>query len=178
MEESQKGNNNLLPELYNDDIMILYAVDPKRLFTCWEISEIRKNHFINDFGRELWEKSVPVLIVSNITRNESFEIRVNNFSDSWYINVPHSDCIYRVELGRRVSEHFVINLITSNSVYVPGDGSSSDTKILFADYRDISGTGFYEELNSDDIGPSFSFSFDIEDTLSPSSYGIKNEDTK
>jgi hypothetical protein len=167
MQDIEKNGAYVLPEFYNYDTMVLYAVDPNWLFACWEISDHKKNAFIEDFGKYLWDKSVPILKVTNITRNESFNIRINDFSDSWYINVPYPNCLYKTEIGRNVSGRFFISLVNSNSVYVPGKTPRDNTKVLFADYKNITDNCFLSEWDKADVG--INLDFQINDMALPSS---------
>jgi len=137
MYEVQSQSTYTLPMGYNDDQIVLLARDPHWLFAYWEISEDRKNHFIGAFGHELWEKSVPVLKVTNVSKNSSFYVRINDFSNSWYINVPDSNCLYVAELGRRIADEFFVNLVSSNYVEAPNDTISANTAAYFINYKDL-----------------------------------------
>ena len=65
--------------------------------------------------------------IFNLTKNYSFEIEINDFANSWYINVNDANCEYKVELGRRTIK-FEQNLNTdyiylssSNNIEFPND---------------------------------------------------------
>lgn len=137
MSELHPYTEDIFHEKWGRDRMVLMARDPHWLYAYWEISENTKNMLSNDFGKDFLEKSVPVLKITNITRNQSFYVRINDFSDNWYVNVPHSNSIYVAEIGRRISENFFVSILDSNSVITQNDGVSSDTTAYFADYMDI-----------------------------------------
>ncbi|MGI6778089.1 MAG: DUF4912 domain-containing protein [Acetivibrionales bacterium] len=126
-----------LPSGYNENHITLMPRDPNTLFAYWEICTGSKKSFIDSFGEQLWEKSVPVLKVLNISKNESFFIRINDFSNSWYINVSDSSCLYSAEVGRKFPNGLFVNLASSNLVSTPCSSVSSDTSVSFADYRDL-----------------------------------------
>jgi hypothetical protein len=126
-----------LPLGYNDNRVILLARDPHLLFAYWEISEEKKNEFIGEFGHELWEKSTPFLKVTNVSCNISFYIRINDFSNNWYINVEDSNCLYVAELGRRISDKFFINLASSNYINTPNDAVSTNVAGHFINYNTL-----------------------------------------
>lgn len=126
-----------LPDSYDDNRITLLARDPHWLYAYWDLSAEKKNAFFRDFGRELWEKSHPVLKVVNVSRNESIYIRINDFSNNWYIHVPDSNCLYTAEIGRKVPDSFFINLANSNYTVTPGDYISPNTSAYFVDYRDV-----------------------------------------
>lgn len=120
-----------------DNSITLLARDPNWLYVYWELSDSNIKTFIQEFGEELWEKSIPVLKVTNISKNDIFYIRINGFSNNWYINVPDSNCLYMVEIGRKISEHFFISLSNSNCIVTPADFVSPNTTAYFANYTDI-----------------------------------------
>ena len=90
-----------LPYKYNKTIVKILAQTPKTLFVYWEISNEDCEKFSQSFGENFFDKTVPVLIVTNTTKNYSFEIQINDFANSWYFDVNDDKCKYTVELGRR-----------------------------------------------------------------------------
>lgn len=50
---------------------------------------------------DFFMKSKPILLVHNQTLNYSFEIEIDDFTNSWYLHTPTSDCIFNIELGRK-----------------------------------------------------------------------------
>jgi len=137
MSEVYLQKEGFMPSGYGDSQITLLARDPYWLYAYWELSPESKDAFIRDFGLELWEKSVPALKVTNISKNESFFVRINDFSDSWYINVNDPNCLYVAELGRKVSERFFISIANSNYVSTPGCSVSSNTAAYFINYNDL-----------------------------------------
>lgn len=126
-----------LPIKYEQDYIALLARDPHWLYVYWDISENKKNTFFDEFGSEIINKSVPVLKITNLTKNESFYVRINDFSNNWYINVSGSNSIYMVEIGRRISDNFFISILNSNSTVTPGDSVSHDSTAYFVNYNDL-----------------------------------------
>lgn len=131
-----EGTYNL-PAGYNDNYIILLAKDPHWLFAYWEVSDEKKNSFIREFGHEFLERSVPVLKITNVSKDTNFFVRINDFSNNWYINVDDPDSMYVAELGRRVSDHFFISLANSNYVITPGNSVSPNTAAYFINYNDL-----------------------------------------
>lgn len=137
MSEVQTHSTYHLPSGYDDNRIVLLARDPHQLYAYWEISNTKKNTFFGEFGYELWERSVPVLKVTNVSKNSSFYIRVNDFSNNWYVHVTDPNCLYVAEIGRRVSEEFFINLASSNYIVTPAENISQNTASYFINYRDL-----------------------------------------
>lgn len=126
-----------LPYSYEDNRVVLMARDPHLLYAYWEISPHRKNNFIKEFGNEMWNKSVPVLKIYNVSKNTSFYVNISDSANNWYINVPDASSLYSAELGRRISEDFFINLAYSNYINTPGDAVSDNYASYFINYRDL-----------------------------------------
>lgn len=120
-----------------DSWVTVVVKDPHQLFAYWEISEEKKENFINKLGSELWQKSVPALKVINVSSNTEFYLKVNEYSSSCYIDIPNSNCQYAIEVGRNVNDHFFISLADSNYISVPNDKVSPNTSAYFANYQDI-----------------------------------------
>lgn len=131
MSEANEQTLKNLPLRYGEDKIGLLARDPQLLYAYWETTKEKLDAFIQEFGLELWEKSIPVLKVTNISDGEIFYVRINDFSDSWYINVSKPNSLYMVELGRKLSDSFFISLVGSNSVSTPSDNISSNTSVCF-----------------------------------------------
>jgi len=120
-----------LPYRYNQTLVKLLYQTPTTLFVYWDISDKDRENYKHIYGENFFESTKPVLIIHNITLNYSQEIDINDFANSWYIQVNDSDCEYIVELGRRpiyfsseIKEDY-INISKSNDMTIPND------KILF-----------------------------------------------
>jgi uncharacterized protein len=137
MSEAHTQSPCELPSCYGDNKITLLARDPHWLFAYWEISNTKENTFFEEFGQTVWQKSVPALKVTNVSQNSSFFIRINDFSDNWYINVPDTNNLYIAEIGRRVAGEFFIHLASSNYAATPTDKSSRNTAACYIDYRSL-----------------------------------------
>jgi hypothetical protein len=126
-----------LPSEYNGSFIKLMAKDPHCLFAYWEISAISIAQFYETFGQELWDKSVPALKITNISKNDYFFIQINDFSKSWYINVSDASCLYMAEIGRRINNAFFVSMAGSNPASTPCDNVSVYTNACFIDYRNL-----------------------------------------
>lgn len=137
MDDVKSGGIYDLPDAYDNDRIVLIARDPFCLYTYWEISKNRINDFFNEFGHELWERSAPVLKVTNVSRNTYYYITINDIANNWYINVENDNCLYTVEIGRMVSDKFFISIELSNYALTPRHDMSTNTSAYFADYNEI-----------------------------------------
>lgn len=136
MSEDLSQNNQHLLTSYNNSYITLLARDPYWLYAYWEINEHAASMQRN-MGDELWEKSVPELKVTDVGTNKSFYVRINEFSNNWYINVPNSECLYRVEIGRNISDSSFISFAASNCAATPCDNISQDITAYFVNYTDL-----------------------------------------
>ena len=105
-----------LPYRYNETIVRILYQTPNTLFVYWDISDKDRENYIKQFGEDFFNITYPVLIVHNDTMNYSFEVIINDFANSWYLRVNDSKCHYRVELGRKLINHFDINETEEPSV--------------------------------------------------------------
>ena len=95
MSDMQNSCTYTMSKSYSDNKITLLARDPHWLYAYWEISETKKNSFMSELGNDIWEKSIPFLKITNISKNISNFIRVNDFSNNWFINVEDSLCYIR-----------------------------------------------------------------------------------
>ncbi len=120
-----------LPYRYNQTIVKILAQTPKTLFVYWDISDEDRENYKIQFGENFFETTKPVLIIYNNTLHYSFEVDINDFANSWYLNVNDSKSDYRIELGRRP----IINneKIQNNYVYITSSNKieSPNDHILF-----------------------------------------------
>lgn len=126
-----------LPDNYNDNLITLLVRDPYCLYAYWEISDTMKASFYSKFGQELWDSSAAMLKITNVTKNSSFYIRVNDFCSDWYINVQDTNCIYVAEFGKKISDKGFISLIKSNYAIVQDYISNNDLEAIFLDYKEL-----------------------------------------
>jgi len=112
-----------LPYRYNETVVKILAQTPTTLFVYWDISDDDRTSLMQKYGNNLFDKTKPVLIVHNTTKNNSFEVEINDFANSWYIRTQEPNCNYIIELGRKVitrpEEYIFIN--SSNSIVSPND---------------------------------------------------------
>ncbi len=116
-----------LPYRYNQTVVKVLAQTPTNLFIYWDIADKDRKNFEEKYGKDFFEKTRPVLIVYNDTIGYSFEVEINDFANSWYLNVADSKCDYRVELGRKPIEYTpeipdnYVYISTSNEIESPND---------------------------------------------------------
>lgn len=131
-----------LPNTYNRTTVKLLFQTPKKLFVYWEISEADKKKYFEENGNDFFETTTPFLVVKNKTKNYTFEIQINDFANSWYFDIPDSNCDYEVELIRKHKETKNTTLITtSNEMEVPNN------RILFEQNRK---EVFFKNVKTDD----------------------------
>ena len=116
-----------LPYRYNETIVKILYQTPNILFVYWDISDEDKNKFIEQYGENFFQSTKPILKIFNLTKNYNFEVEIDDFANSWYINVNDADCDYKVELARKpISLEANINsdyiyISSSNDIEFPND---------------------------------------------------------
>ncbi len=116
-----------LPYRYNETTVKILAQTPKKLFVYWDISDADRKKYIDQFGENFFNNTVPVLLIHNKTLNYSFEVEINDFANCWYLDVNDSKCEYSIELGRRskIQSYYIPNnyiyIATSDVIENPND---------------------------------------------------------
>lgn len=111
LDETVDENSNYLPEYYdlpyryNETVVKILAQTPKRLFIYWDISDNDIQKYRRAFGEDFFEKTYPVLLVHNEEMNYTYEVPINDFANSWYLDIKDSKCKYSVQLGRKFKEY-------------------------------------------------------------------------
>ena len=120
-----------LPYRYNQTIVKMLAQSPHTLFVYWDISDTDRENMIKTYGENFFNKTEPVLIITNKTKNYTFEIRINDFANCWYFGVEDEKCEYLVELGRRPIDSSIS--IPNNYLYISSSNEieSPNGHILF-----------------------------------------------
>lgn len=132
-----------LPTTYNQTTVKLLFQTPKKLFVYWEISEADKQKYFTENGNDFFEKTIPYLLVKNKTKKYSFEVEINDFANSWYFDVPDSNCEYEVALIRK-------NKVTEESTWITNSNELEvpNNRILFEQNRKEI---FFKNIKTNDI---------------------------
>lgn len=105
-----------LPTKYNETVVRLLVQSPTRMYVYWEVSDSKVDE-INKAKLD-YNSCTPILKITNITMGYSYEMQIDPFATSYYIEVKDANCNYKVELGRRNKEKF-ISIYESNQVTIP-----------------------------------------------------------
>lgn len=140
-----------LPYKYDKTIIKVLAQTPNTLFVYWEISDLDKNNFVEKYGSDFFEKTKPVLIVHNRTKNYSFEFEINDFANSWYFNVDDASSKYSVELGRRpkfnntnvLNNYFFVT--SSNTIEAPNNHVLVNNNVPSIKFKNIKTNDFFSK---------------------------------
>ena len=116
-----------LPNRYNETIVKILYQTPTILFVYWDISDYDRENYKKQYGENFFNNTKPVLKVYNLTKDYNFEVEINDYANSWYINVNDANCEYKVELIRRTirfEENIntdYIYISSSNYIEFPND---------------------------------------------------------
>ncbi len=128
-----------LPYRYNETVVKILYQTPQNLFVYWDIADSDRENYIKQYGENFFNITRPVLIIHNDTMNYSFEVPINDFANSWYLNINDSKCNYRVELGRRPNYYSqeaakeIAENIKTDYIYVTSSNKieSPNDRVLF-----------------------------------------------
>ena len=101
-----------LPFRYNQTIVRILAQTPNKLFIYWDISDEDRKSYEKKYGSDFFNNTRPYLIITNTTMNYTFEVEINDFANSWYLNINDASCDYKVELARK----FIVNSENNASI--------------------------------------------------------------
>lgn len=94
-----------LPFRYNETVIKILAQTPRRLFVYWDVADKDKQTYLNAFGEHFFHDTYPVLLVHNENKNTTFEIPINDFANSWYLDISNPRDRYTIQLGRKFKAH-------------------------------------------------------------------------
>lgn len=116
-----------LPYRYNETMVKILYQTPNVLFVYWDISDTDRENFKKEYGDNFFYNTKPILKVFNLTKGYNFEVEINDFANSWYINVNDANCDYKVELARKTIKYEenlntdYIYVSSSNDIEFPND---------------------------------------------------------
>lgn len=130
IEETPKLNPEMpeIPWHYGVDRLVLMVRDPNWIFAYWEITATKQGEFSRQYGPNAWNSSRPVLRVYDVTgveyfngtnANDFMDISINDFADSWHVEVGRPNSSFCVDLGRVFPDGRFVTLLRSNIVHTP-----------------------------------------------------------
>jgi len=150
---SARARPQELPAFYDQDKIVLQVRDPHWLHAYWEVRpqtvEGLKAKLGDEFGRA--GKVLRVYDVTNTVFNGSnancfFDIAINDFANSWYIDTAGPGRCWCVDLGLVLSDGRFITILRSNVVQTPLAGPSwvTDEEWMIPDdlFARLYGMGF------------------------------------
>lgn len=142
-----------LPSSYDQDKIILQVRDPRWLHAYWELKNQTIENLKNNLGDE-FHRAKKVLRVYDVTNiifnganaNSFFDITVNDYANSWYIDTNGPGRSWCVDLGLMLPNGRFITIVRSNVVQTPIDGPSwiTDEEWMIPDdmFARLYGMGF------------------------------------
>ena len=146
-----------LPYRYNETVVKILAQTPKKLFVYWDISDDDRKRYVDIFGEHFFDETYPVLLVHNNDKNYTFEVPINDFANSWYLDIVDSKSKYTIQLGRKYKDqnslqyidyskaehaniaiqHDYLPITTSNSLESPNDHILFENMKPYVIYRNV-----------------------------------------
>lgn len=151
-----------LPYRYNETVVKILAQTPKRLFVYWDVADSDRERYIKAFGENFFNDTYPILLIHNDDKNYTFEVPINDFANSWYLDINDPKSKYTIQLGRKFreqaklvtinreqvrNENIIIQndylpITTSNTLEVPNDHILFENLKPYVVYRNVKN---YEE---------------------------------
>jgi hypothetical protein len=129
---SKKTEYYDLPIKYDQTRLKLLVQSPNSLYAYWDISDDTINFFCINNGN--YSEAKPLLRVSNITKNYSYDFNIDPYANNYYITITDTNCKYKIELIRKIKNK-VINITSSNEVIAPRDHVTNEyDEAIFRNY--------------------------------------------
>ena len=128
-----------LPYRYNETIVKILAQTPKKMFVYWDVSDADREKYVKAFGEDFFYKTYPVLLLYNEDKKYVKEIQINDFANSWYIEIDDPKTKYTIQLGRKFKAN---TLSTINMEKV-----AENNIILYTDYLPFANSNVIEIPN-------------------------------
>ena len=115
-----------LPYRYNETVVKILAQTPKRMFVYWDISDSDREKYVKTFGEDFFYKTYPVLLLYNEDKKYVKEIPIDDFANSWYIDIQDPKTKYTIQLGRKFRDYSgIVNIdmkkVMENSIILHTD---------------------------------------------------------
>lgn len=113
-----------LPETYGETKIVALIRDPEWVFLYWDISEKTRNEYNIPKNKHHKTMAVRIYDVTGINFDGKnaiswYDIRVNDYSISWYLRLPEPGRSYIIDLGVYSNEGIFQTIARSNSITMP-----------------------------------------------------------
>lgn len=129
-----------LPYRYNETVVKILAQTPKRMFVYWDISDNDREKYVKTFGEDFFYKTYPVLLLYNEDKKYIKEIQIDDFANSWYIDIQDPKTKYTIQLGRKFRDY-------SSLVNIDMQRVQENSIILHTDYLPLANSNVLEIPN-------------------------------
>ncbi len=129
-----------LPYRYNETVVKILAQTPKRMFVYWDISDNDREKYVKTFGEDFFYKTYPVLLLYNEDKKYVREIPIDDFANSWYIDIQDPKTKYTIQLGRKFRDY-------SGLVNIDMQKVIENSIILHTDYLPFANSNILEIPN-------------------------------
>jgi hypothetical protein len=120
-----------LPHQYGKDKIVLQVRDPWWIHAYWEINTATIERLKNDLGEDFYKAKrilraydVSQIIFNGKNSHRFFDIAINEYASSWYIDTAGSGRSWCVDLGLLLPNGKFIMIVRSNVVHTPIEGPS------------------------------------------------------
>ena len=114
-----------LPYRYNQTVVKILAQTPNMIFVYWDIADNDRRNFIEKYGNNFFSESRPFLLIHNETKNYDFEVEINDFANSWYLQVSDANCKYSIDLCRKFDKKYKYDEPINDYLYISSSNKLS-----------------------------------------------------
>ncbi|MFH0794046.1 MAG: DUF4912 domain-containing protein [bacterium] len=136
-----------LPAEYGETRIVLMVRDPRWLFAYWEVAvEDRMRLGLTGGGRSsslaLRVYDVTGKVFDGRNANSFFDVRINDYAVSWYVQTPQANRAWAVDYGYYNEDGEFVTVTRSNSAEAPRNGVAQLSV----------GSGAWEQIHQVSVG--------------------------
>jgi uncharacterized protein len=116
--ESCMDGSPCLEQRYNETSIRIIVRDPSWAFAFWDVADAEREKLRSEEGGMSLFLRVAEIVPACDGRREFFDIPISEDDLQWYINFPHPEARYRVDLCARSGAHIRL-LARSDEIHLP-----------------------------------------------------------
>ncbi|HHU63938.1 MAG TPA: DUF4912 domain-containing protein [Clostridiales bacterium] len=134
--EVHRIDSYAISNTYGTNELHLLPKDPEWVFAYWEVTQHKKDEFLDMLSPDIKEKGCWKLKINNLS-NGTFSLHdVDIDTSSWYIHTCNPDSLVSSDLGLYLPNGLFISLLSSNIIYTSRNAPSNVANVYYINIFD------------------------------------------